>query len=193
MFSKKEAHAHHHCDGHEHQADLKHELVVCALLALPLVFALCLPVSSLGSDMVNKKTSNPAIQKGVGVQAQAGQNKGWNPIIDDDSFLASMMILFEKPADYAGKQIEFSGFVYHQDDFPDNTFLLARYAIVCCTADAQVTGLLCHSSESANFKNDQWVKIKGNIIVHSYQGYDVPMVEVSDLQNIKKPGNPYVY
>jgi putative membrane protein len=192
-FLQKEVYAHHHCEAHSHPADLKHELVVCVLLALPLVFALCLPSSSLGSDMVDKKTSNPAVQRGTAAQVEAGQNKEWNPMINDDLFLANMMVLYAKPADYAGKDIEYSGFVYHEDDFPDNTFLLARYAIVCCTADAQVTGLLCRFPESEKINNDQWVRIKGSITVESYQGNDIPLVEVSSLQYIKTPDNPYVY
>ncbi|MDD2212254.1 MAG: TIGR03943 family protein [Clostridia bacterium] len=187
----EENHPHHHC--HAHQTDFKHEVTVCVLLALPLIFSFCLPASNLGSDMVGKKTSSPVRQGKAFVFAQTGQANEWNPVIEDNTFLISMMILYAQPADYAGKEIEFSGFVYHQDNFPEGTFLLARYAITCCAADAQVTGLLCRFPESREIPNDQWLRVKGKIVIESYQDCDIPIVDVSSLQSIQTPGNPYVY
>lgn len=190
-FPEQEDHHQHHC--HDHPTDLKHELTVCVLVALPLICAFLLPASSLGSDMVGKKTSSPVAQRNTSTFAQAAQTDEWNPVIEDNTFLVSMMHLYGQPADYAGKEIEFCGFVYHQDDFPDGAFLLARYAITCCAADAQVAGLLCRFPDSQEIPDDQWLRVKGQITVEAYQGSEIPMVDANSVQTVQTPGNPYVY
>ncbi len=192
-------HDHHHHDQHDcqdnhgHQQGFKRELITCALLALPLICAFCFPFSSLGSDMVGKKTTNPTTQVNTGAIVASDQEDAWDPIISDDKFLTTMMILYSQPADYVKQNIEFSGFVYHQDNFPEDCFLVARYAISCCAADAQVTGLLCRFPNQQKIPNDQWVRAKGKITVESYQGHDIPVVEGYSLQLTEALQNPYVY
>jgi len=203
-FSDQQQPHDHHCDHDhhdhqedydhlEHQQDFKRELITCALLAFPLIFAFCFPSSSLGSDMIAKKTSTPTAQVNTGAASVLGQEMSWDPMISDDKFLATMMVLYSQPAAYVKQDIEFSGFVYHQDDFPKDCFLVARYAISCCAADAQVTGLLCRFPDQQKIPDDQWVRVKGEIAVESYQSQEIPVVEGSSLQLTEALQNPYVY
>ncbi len=178
---------------HYEDCGFKHELLTCLLLAMPLICALLIPSSTLGADMIDKKTTTPASQVNTGSSANIQQQNEWDPLIREDRFLAAMMVLYLQPSDYVNRDIEFSGFVYHQDDFPEGCFLVARYGITCCTADAQVTGLLCRFPEERKIADDQWVRIRGKITVQSFQERDIPVVEVSSLQFIKAPSDPYVY
>ncbi|MEN6327806.1 MAG: TIGR03943 family protein [Syntrophomonas sp.] len=178
---------------HHHQhTNLKREVLACALLAFPLIFGFFDSTDVLGSYMIEKKENNPARAMPVSSSPPAKQ-ASWEAVIDDNRFLATMIILYSNPADYVNKEIEFTGFVYHQDDFPSDCFLAARFGITCCAADAQVTGLLCHFQKQQDLPQDQWIRVKGVLQSQPFMSQEVPVVEVSSLQFIDPPENPYVY
>ena len=178
--------------GHHHHPNLKREALICAILAFPLICGVFNPTAVLGSYMIEKKDSNPARSIPVS-SSPANQEDSWEPVINDNQFLAAMMILYGSPTDYLNRDIEFTAFIYHQDNFPSDCFLAARFGITCCAADAQVTGLLCHFQNQEKLPQDQWVRVKGMLHVQSFMSSEVPIVEVSSLQLIEPPKNPYVY
>lgn len=185
-------------NGHHHSyaQPQRRPWLACFIMILPLCFAV-LPDSTLGSYMVEMKEKDPAATQSTTNTAPPSTAsavvQAWDPVIKDEEFTTVMMMLYNKPEDYTDQEIEYVGFVYHQEDFPEDSFVAARFAIICCAADAQVAGLLCHFPEAATLKKDQWVRIKGRIQTRMYQSRVIPVVEVSMVQMVKPPLNPYVY
>lgn len=94
---------------------------------------------------------------------------------------------------FIGKTIELSGFVYRQDDFPSDQFVVARFGVTCCTADALPYGVMVTLTNAKDYPNDTWVKVKGTISKTTYQGEDIILVDVKKIQKIPEPNSPYVY
>lgn len=100
---------------------------------------------------------------------------------------------------YKGKQITVSGFIYRNSNFPKDTFDVARMIIVCCAADAEINGIACHLTSSFDFKDDQWVSIKGtlatikNFVPNDIDSNILPIINVTSIKTISKPINPYIY
>lgn len=94
---------------------------------------------------------------------------------------------------FMGKTIELSGFVYRQDDFPSDQFVVARFGVTCCTADALPYGVMVTLPNAKDYPNDTWVKVKGTISKTMYQGEDIILVDVKKIQKIPEPKSPYVY
>ncbi|MFB5193210.1 TIGR03943 family putative permease subunit [Alicyclobacillus fastidiosus] len=63
-----------------------------------------------------------------------------------------------------GRNVSITGFVYHPPRFPYNTFILTRYFIFCCIADAEPVGILVQSQKSQTLTNDEWVSVNGKIL-----------------------------
>ncbi|WP_284286326.1 TIGR03943 family putative permease subunit [Alicyclobacillus fastidiosus] len=63
-----------------------------------------------------------------------------------------------------GRNVSIEGFVYHPPGFPNNTFILTRYFIYCCIADAEPVGILVKSPTSQTVTNNQWVSVNGKIL-----------------------------
>lgn len=97
---------------------------------------------------------------------------------------------------YLGKKIKFSGFVYRLYDFNENQFVLGREMIVSQTSQTQaqavVVGFLCNSEESSRFADGTWIEIEGTI-TKGYYHSELPMLEITKINEASAPENPYVY
>jgi len=113
--------------------------------------------------------------------------------INDTDYISVMNIIENNTDRFIGKKIEVSGFVYREKGFKDNQFVVARFGISCCAADASVYGLLSTLENASTLKKDTWVHIKGIIQKTTYNGEDAPYVQVQQIESIHPPDNPYVY
>jgi putative membrane protein len=100
---------------------------------------------------------------------------------------------------YMGRRIGIEGFVFRFDHFSPDQFIVARMQIVCCAADALLTGILVQSNEAPSFETSSWVRVEGIIGEREY--YDawndktsvVPAVKAELMHPVEKPLNVYVY
>ncbi|MFF2596747.1 TIGR03943 family putative permease subunit [Priestia megaterium] len=113
--------------------------------------------------------------------------------INDTDYIPVMNIIENSTNRFIGKKIEVNGFVYREKGFKDNQFVVARFGISCCAADASVYGLLSTLENASVLKKDTWVHIKGTIKKTTYNGEDVPYIQVQQIESIHQPDNPYVY
>lgn len=113
--------------------------------------------------------------------------------INDTDYIPVMNIIENNTARFIGKKVEVSGFVYREKGFKDNQFVVARFGISCCAADASVYGLLSTLENASTLKKDTWVHIEGIIQKTTYNGEDAPYVQVQQIESIHPPDNPYVY
>lgn len=113
--------------------------------------------------------------------------------INHDNYMEVMEVIYDYPDEFVGKTVEMTGFVYNDPDNPKQQFLF-RFGIIHCIADSGVYGLLT-SGQTEHFPNDTWVKARGviKITYHTSLGQSLPSLELTDLSQIKKPENPYVY
>jgi uncharacterized repeat protein (TIGR03943 family) len=72
------------------------------------------------------------------------------------------------PSKYDGKKIVITGFVYKNSDFQKNEFKVARYLPSNCADDPYVLGLICRTEKAEDFQKDEWVIVKGTLVVETY-------------------------
>ncbi|WP_010268906.1 TIGR03943 family putative permease subunit [Paenibacillus senegalensis] len=105
--------------------------------------------------------------------------------------ILSSIDLFVEP--FVGKTIEFSGFVYREDDMRSNQFALARFQIQCCSADALPFGIMVEYDRAQNYPTDSWVRVRGTIGQTLYNDMQIMKVDAVKIESIEAPGSPYVY
>lgn len=113
--------------------------------------------------------------------------------INNTDYIPVMNIIENNANQFIGKKVEVNGFVYREKGFKDNQFVVARFGISCCAADASVYGLLSTLENASTLKKDTWVHIKGIIQKTTYNGENVPYIQVQQIESIHQPDNPYVY
>ena len=187
---------------------------------IPLFAAFALPAKPMNSNSLLARDVNLA-QKGrdfkqyvknggpgeaVSGLNQAGQSESsWNLqprksllegdtiVMEEKNFATWLQELYSFPGDYEGKKIEVTGFVFKDKDFEENEFVTARFIMSCCTADAQVVGLMSRFSGAAEYKKDTWLKVRGKVTKIEYKGEVMPCIEVESVVSVPKPKNEYIY
>ncbi len=88
----------------------------------------------------------------------------------DDEYFGYLYYEIEKNSRlYAGREVIVTGFVFKESDFKDNEIKVARIQLPKCgSEEEQVLGLMCITEKALDFNNDEWVTVKGTLIVKSY-------------------------
>lgn len=95
---------------------------------------------------------------------------------------------------FVGKRMELSGFVYRQDGMKDNQFVVGRFAISCCSADASPFGVLVEYDRAKSWANDTWVKASGTLQKTTYEGQEIMVLKVDSVTKLETPKDKqYVY
>lgn len=94
---------------------------------------------------------------------------------------------------FLGKEIEIVGFVYKDPDFEDDQFVVARFGITCCVADANVFGILSTADEMLEVQEDEWIRATGILSKTTIDDWDFPYLQITTIEKIEEPENPYIY
>lgn len=94
-----------------------------------------------------------------------------------------------EPETYKGKTVNVEGFVQPQRD---GTFMVTRFVISCCIADATPIGLLV-DRKLEHLKADDWVIVKGVFEVKTINGSRQDVIKPDSIELTSAPGDPYLY
>lgn len=162
----------------------RREAWVLGLMIVPVVVVLALPPTSLGSFSLSRRSS--FVRTGVTVSAE---DIASGPLTLVDIASSPVTELGRKAlAQRAGEQVTFDGFVAVYPDTPSDEFLLTRYVITCCVADATTAQVRVVNVTPGQFAEDDWVRVSGTF----YPLGDVVIVDASRITKIQRPKNPYL-
>lgn len=88
----------------------------------------------------------------------------------------------------AGTEVTFTGFVTRDSATPADEFVLTRFLISCCVADALSVEARVVGAPPGEFENDQWVQVTGNFYP---LGREV-IVDATDVTKVPRPKKPYL-
>jgi putative membrane protein len=97
------------------------------------------------------------------------------------------------PAAFTGQDATISGFVYRDARFGQDTFLVGRFTVSCCVADASPVGLVVRWPETESLPDNQWVEVSGRFEPGFFDGQPTPILIVTSLERIDPPRQPYLY
>jgi uncharacterized repeat protein (TIGR03943 family) len=112
------------------------------LVALPVALGVLVPPKPLGAPAMGNRELSP----GALASARRGGARELLAPEEGGSILGWLMRFGSDPdpAAFAGQQADVLGFVYRDDRFADDQFMVARFAVFCCVADASSVGLIVH-------------------------------------------------
>jgi uncharacterized repeat protein (TIGR03943 family) len=88
----------------------------------------------------------------------------------------------------AGETVRFVGFVSIRDDTPAGEFLLTRYVVTCCVADATIAQVHVVDVVPGTFADEDWVEVTGTIFPLGREVF----VDATDVTQIERPERPYL-
>ena len=85
------------------------------------------------------------------------------------------------------------GFVYHDPNLKEGQFLVGRFALVCCPADAFAVVMVVNWPQSASLPTNQWVKVKGPVQSVQLNGQTLPSIQAVSVDLVDPPPQTYLY
>ena len=154
-----------------------------AFILVPVAAILALPPTALGSYAASRRSlasggisGAPDLSTGDAVTLASVAAAGWS-----DEARRSLVRR-------AGSRVSFEGFVARRDGQPADEFLLTRFIVSCCVADALSVQVRVVGVPPGRFAEDQWVRVEG---VFYPVGREV-IVDASRIAPIGQPDDPYL-
>ncbi|WP_175990414.1 TIGR03943 family putative permease subunit [Bacillus sp. Marseille-Q1617] len=113
-------------------------------------------------------------------------------IVRDEQYIQTLSVVDENLDQYAGKEIQLTGFVYKDEGFAQDEIVVSRFTVTCCVADASVYGILARDEELGKLEPDTWINISGIIGKTDFNGSQMPVIKNPVFEKIDPPDNPYV-
>ncbi len=177
--------------GHSHERHNRGASMGAIMILAVVLLATLMPAAPLGIDT--------AAARGVSLETVPSASTGNSFLAksDGDKNILDWIVAFsanQNPDSFSGREARVMGFVYRKDDrFDQRTFLVSRFVITCCVADATAAGLLVRSPEAAGLAEDSWVEVAGRFEVGEFQGKSIPVLNADTVTPIPQPAQPYLY
>jgi putative membrane protein len=158
-----------------------------AITAIPLVLAVVVPAHPLGADAISTR----GISTGFSGRDQAAQSNDSSArtVLD----WAQAISANPDPAALDGQAADAIGFVYRDPRFGKDQFMLTRFAITCCVADALAIGVVVQSEKAPQLSVDSWVRVKGAFKAGMLDNVQLSVLVAQDVAPIQPPDQPYLY
>jgi uncharacterized repeat protein (TIGR03943 family) len=154
------------------------------VVVLPVVIVLALPPAALGNYAASRRSS---LTSGSFVSSASDISSGDLSLVDVSGALRSreaMRALVKR----AGTEVSFVGFVTRTPGTPSDEFLLTRFLVSCCVADALSAQVRVVGAPPGEFEADDWVRVSGAMFP---LGREV-IVDASTVAGVPRPEHPYL-
>jgi uncharacterized repeat protein (TIGR03943 family) len=156
---------------------------VAGLVVLPAVAVLVLPPTALGSYAAARRSTTA----GFVVASESQIAEGPLELVDVAAASWSrdaMRALVRR----AGSPVDFVGFVTRRPGMPADEFVLTRFIISCCVADALSVQVRVVGAPPGRFPEDSWVRVRGAF----YPVGREMLVDASEVTAVPRPDHPYL-
>ena len=157
---------------------------VLGLLLVPVMVTLVLPPSSLTSFAADRRGDAAS----AGYTATADEIGSGQLTLLDVAGAQTSKEGQQALAKRAGESVSFEGFVTVEDTTPADEFLLTRFIVSCCVADATVAQVRVVNVPPGRWAEDEWVRVAGTIYP---LGREV-IVDQSSITPIEEPTPAYL-
>ncbi|MEM7118371.1 MAG: TIGR03943 family protein [Chloroflexota bacterium] len=176
--------------GHDHNLTWVGLLIVM----LPLILGWLVPPEPLGAAAVGNREINIA---GTGLKSIAppSGNEAVGIVTGERNILDWLgeFQRYSDPAALDGQEASVIGFVYRDDRFGETRFMVSRFTVSCCVADAAPIGLIVEWPEAMEFPDNQWVKVTGHFEASSFNGEQIPVLRADKVEQTEQPKQPYLH
>ena len=165
------------------------------LTALPLLVGLLVPERPLGAAALEtRRIYTTAAGRAFGGAADSAA------ISPEQRTILDWVRIFGDTGDdpaglspYSGQTADVSGFVVRDPRLGPDQFLVGRFTIACCVADASALGMVVEWPEAEALPVNRWVRVRGPVYPLVLEERTVPAIEAVTVEAIPEPVQPYLF
>jgi len=171
------------------RADLDQALTF-GLVAVPLLLATIATPRALSSTALGGvPVSRIVLAFGPGPPPSGIPPVPRRPIADFPDLLG---YLTQAGENGVGQHVRVRGLVARGDELAPDEFVLLRYTIVHCVADAQPVGVLVLAQPGTAWVTDQWVEVDGMLATEQRGAERLVSIKAEQIAASDEPNDPYV-
>jgi putative membrane protein len=154
------------------------------LLLVPVVAIAALPPGTLGAYAASRRSSFI----GAGFETSARDIATGELTLIDLAGATRSRAGVQALTQRAGTEVTLTGFVVKDRGMPVDEFLLTRFIVSCCAADALSVQIRVVGAPPGKFEEDDWVEVTGSMFP---LGQDI-VVQASEVIGVDRPAHPYI-
>lgn len=181
--------------GHRHH----HATRVGWLLALPLCVAVAVGTNPLGSYAAGRQNSQRVLPPGefdLESYLRAGSFAGQAPALRNIDYVRAAQDPDQRPL-LGEHAVRLTGFVVEDPEGHGRGFLLTRFMIGCCAADALAVQVAVPVEPGEVPEEETWVEVEGTLDLEASpepgQSLDPPVLDVTSIRDVDEPDEYYEY
>jgi len=155
------------------------------VLTVPLIYMFGSQDQPLGSHALKNRFFEPRYMERL-AKSSPETNEADNPRI-------TLLEILQNFKAYEGRRITTEGMVHRDEVVPLGHFLVFRFLIVCCAADALPAGALVSHQEVDSFEQDSWVRVEGVLGLEKVGDLVFPLIQAERITKIDPPKDPYLF
>lgn len=188
---------HEHLPSHVHTQDSDHSPGVkrfpwaLLVVALPVLLGILIPTRPLDASAVANKglrISSPVPSEDATYLFLLDVPPANRTILDWLQIYGGA----QDPASFTGESVDVIGFVYRDPRLPDGQFMISRFTLTCCVADAFAIGMVVESSDASSYPENTWVRVQGTLGLSTIESQMAPRIQASKIQVVSEPAQPYL-
>ena len=186
-------------EGHAHAGGHHHATRIGWLLALPLCVAVAVGTNPLGSYAAGRQNSQRVLPPGefdLESYLRAGSFAGQAPALRNIDFIRASQDPGQRDL-LAEHAVRLTGFVVEDPDAQGHDFLLTRFMIGCCAADALAVQVKVPADRGEVPEEETWVEVEGTLDLEASpepgQSLDPPVLSVTSMREVDEPDEYYEY
>jgi len=185
LVSARHNHDHDHDHGHLTWTGL-------LIISLPILLGWLVPPQPLGAAaMSNREFSIGALASAAPPKLGEAQE-----LLTGEKNILDWLGAFQQAGNAAafdGEEATIIGFVYRDNRFAQEQFMVSRFTVSCCVADAAPIGLVVDWADAPDLSSDQWVEVHGRFEAREFDGVMMPVLVADEIVLIDPPAQPYLY
>lgn len=99
----------------------------------------------------------------------------------------------ENVQQFVGQPVDVTGFVFSDGRLTANQFMVGRFTITCCVADATALGMIVEYPQVAMLKEHSWVRVLGKIDLIERDERLWPVIIAESVEAVPQPEQPYLF
>lgn len=186
-------------DGDGHPPGHHHATRIGWLLALPLCVAVAVGTNPLGSYAAGRQNSQRVLPPGefdLEAYLRAGSFAGQAPALRNIDYIRASQDPDQR-ALLAQHDVKLTGFVTADPDGHGRDFLLTRFMIGCCAADALAVQVEVPVARGAVPDEETWMEVEGTLDLDASpapgESLDPPVLAVTAMHEVDEPDEYYEY
>jgi len=99
----------------------------------------------------------------------------------------------ENQQQFVGQPVDVTGFVFSDGRLSETQFMVGRFTITCCVADATALGMIVEYPQAAVLKQLGWVRVQGKLDLLERDGRMLPVILAESVEAVAPPAQPYLF